>query len=87
MHGQYSNRQALYMRSNRVAEFANVPRIGTHGWRHTHATMLFEAGIDLKEAQERLGHSSIEITSNIYTHLSAKRKKQTAEKLSKFANF
>ncbi|MFS0980799.1 tyrosine-type recombinase/integrase [Enterococcus casseliflavus] len=87
MYGQYSNRQALYMRSNRVADFANVPRIGTHGWRHTHATMLFEAGVDLKEAQERLGHSSIEITSNIYTHLSAKRKKQTADKLSKFANF
>lgn len=87
LYGHYSNRQALYMRSNRVADFANVPRIGTHGWRHTHATMLFEAGVDLKEAQERLGHSSIEITSNIYTHLSAKRKKQTADKLSKFANF
>lgn len=85
--GNYLNRQNIYMRSQRVAKFAGLPGIGTHGWRHSHASMLFEAGISMKEAQERLGHSSIEMTMNIYTHLSSKVKEETATKLAKFAAF
>lgn len=77
--GIYSNRQVLYMRSARIAEFTHMPNVGTHGWRHTHASMLYEAGIPMKEAQERLGHASLEITNSIYTHLSEKQKNATAE--------
>lgn len=85
--GKYSNRQALYMRSNRIADFVGLPKIGTHGWRHSHASMLYEAGVPMKEAQEILGHSSLEMTNSIYTHLSKKTKTKSVEKLSKFANF
>ncbi|OTP09601.1 hypothetical protein A5844_002380 [Enterococcus sp. 10A9_DIV0425] len=85
--GNYSNRQSLYMRSCRIADFTHMPNIGTHGWRHTHASMLYEAGIPMKEAQVRLGHASLEMTNSIYTHLSEKQKNATAEKLAKFANF
>lgn len=85
--GKYSNRQALYRRSARIAEFTHMPNVGTHGWRHTHASMLYEAGIPMKEAQERLGHTSLEITNSIYTHLSEKQKNGTAEKLASFADF
>lgn len=49
--------------------------------------MLYEAGIPMKEAQERLGHTSLEITNSIYTHLSEKQKNGTAEKLASFADF
>lgn len=48
--------------------------------------MLYEAGIPMKEAQERLGHATLEMTNSIYTHLSDK-KNATAEKLAQFANF
>lgn len=75
------------MRSSRIAKFANVPNTGAHGWRHTHASMLFEAGASIKEAQVRLGHSSIDMTMNIYTHVTDKVKSQTVEKLAKYANF
>lgn len=85
--GNYSNRQALYMRSNRIADFTNLPRIGTHGWRHTHASMLYEAGVPMKKTQIRLGHANLEITNSIYTHLSEKQKNETAKKLASFANF
>ncbi|MFV0560729.1 MAG: tyrosine-type recombinase/integrase [Enterococcus sp.] len=85
--GNYSNRQALYMRSNKIADFTNLPKIGTHGWRHTHASMLYEAGVPMKETQMRLGHANLEITNSIYTHLSEKQKNATAEKLASFANF
>jgi len=83
----YSNRQSLYQRSTRLANFVSLPNIGTHGWRHTHASMLYEAGVPMKEAQERLGHASLEMTNSIYTHLSDKQKNATAEKLAQFANF
>lgn len=75
------------MKSKRVVKFANIPKFDTNGWRHTHASMLFESGVRMKEAQERLRHSSINMTMNIYTHLSEKSKKETVIKLAKFANF
>ncbi|WP_086350201.1 site-specific integrase [Candidatus Enterococcus clewellii] len=85
--GNYAHRQALYQRSSRLSAFVGLPNIGTHGWRHTHASMLYEAGVPMKETQERLGHASLEMTNSIYTHLSSKQKNATAEKLAKFANF
>lgn len=85
--GDYSNRQSLYQRSARLAKSVGLPNIGTHGWRHSHASLLYSAGATMKEAQERLGHSSMEITHTIYTHLSDKQKNETADKLAKFANF
>ena len=39
-----------------------------HQLRHAYATMLFEAGIDEKDAQELMGHSDINLTRSIYTH-------------------
>ena len=37
--------------------------------RHTHATILFKRGTHPKIVQERLGHSSINVTMNIYSHV------------------
>ncbi len=52
--------------------------------RHGYATMLFEAGIDLKDAQELMGHRDIRLTQNIYTHIRKERKTETAKKLNNF---
>ena len=42
----------------RVRALATVPVIALHGLRHTHATLLLEAGVDVKTVSERLGHDS-----------------------------
>ncbi|WP_294151735.1 tyrosine-type recombinase/integrase [uncultured Selenomonas sp.] len=45
-----------------------------HSLRHTHATMLLEAGEDLELVAKRLGHASISITAQVYSHVLAKRR-------------
>ena len=40
-----------------------------HDLRHTHATLLLLAGINTKIVQERLGHASIDMTLDTYSHL------------------
>ena len=59
-------------------------QVTIHGLRHTHASLLFEAGASIKEVQERLGHSDIQMTMNIYTHVTDDLKEQTAEKFQRY---
>lgn len=54
-----------------------IDNITAHMLRHTYATMLFDANVDVKSAQKFLGHSDLEVTLEIYTHLS-KYKEETA---------
>lgn len=50
-----------------------------HSLRHTHATMLLEAGAKPKEVQVRLGHSKIATTLDTYVHLTTRSKRATAD--------
>ena len=58
--------------------------ITAHQLRHGYATILYEAGIPDKDAQELLGHSSIAVTRDIYTHIRSSRRQETANKLNAF---
>jgi len=69
---------------NRIAKAGNLPHITLHGFRHTHATLLFSAGASVKEVQTRLGHSDVQTTLNIYTHLTRQDQKETIQKLVRF---
>ena len=55
-------------------------KITTHQLRHTYASLLYAAGVDVKSASELLGHSDIEITLRIYTHLTEQGKKISIDK-------
>jgi len=46
-----------------------LPTIRLHDLRHTHATMLLTAGVHPKVVQERLGHQTIAITMDLYSHV------------------
>ncbi|MEK3976225.1 site-specific integrase [Psychrobacillus sp. FSL K6-1267] len=61
-----------------------LPHITTHGFRHTHSTLLFEAGCVMKEVQDRLGHSDLRTTMNIYTHVSKQTKEVAVNRLETF---
>ncbi|RIK11188.1 MAG: hypothetical protein DCC49_01185 [Acidobacteria bacterium] len=48
---------------------AGLPPITVHELRHAHASMLLRDGVDLKVISERLGHSSVAITGDVYAHV------------------
>lgn len=52
-----------------------------HGLRHTHASLMLAAGADLKVTSSRLGHSSISITADLYTHVASDQDRRAAEAL------
>lgn len=65
----------------RLCKLAKVQEIKLYGLRHTHATLLLLAGVPLKIVSERLGHSSIMLTADTYSHVHAEAKQETADTL------
>jgi integrase len=59
----------------------DVPRIRFHDLRHSHATQLLCAGVHPKVAQERLGHSTITTTLDLYSHVTEPMQVDAADKL------
>lgn len=57
--------------------------VSTHMFRHTHVALLVEAGVPIKVISERLGHSKIDTTLDIYTHVTEKMKLDLRTKLDK----
>ncbi|MBI5954429.1 MAG: site-specific integrase [Chloroflexi bacterium] len=62
-------------------EKAGLPRIRFHDLRHTSATLLLEAGVHPKVVQERLGHSQISMTLDLYSHVLPSMQKEAADKM------
>jgi integrase len=52
-----------------ICRKAEINGIRFHDLRHTHATILMKQGINPKIVQERLGHSSISVTLDVYSHV------------------
>lgn len=55
--------------------------VTTHQLRHFYASMLYDAGVGVKEMQTLLGHANVQTTMNIYTHIMRGRKQATANRL------
>ncbi|MGF3113121.1 tyrosine-type recombinase/integrase [Facklamia sp. P9177] len=68
----------------KAQEQAGLPNITAHGLRHTHCSLLFEAGVSMEVVKKRLGHSDIQTTMNIYTHVTKERQEETATQFAKF---
>lgn len=61
-----------------------LPEIEMYDLRHTFCSMLYDADVDVKTAQYLMGHSSLDMTLKIYTHLSEKKKQRSYDKLFDF---
>src|SRR5690606_22851874 len=63
-------------------ESLGLPRTDIKGLRHAHATALLRAGVHPKVVQERLGHSSIQVTMDIYSSVLPGMQREAVERLS-----
>lgn len=81
--GQYYRPTSINRIFKRFIERSGVPNIRFHDLRHTHATLLLELGVNPKVVADRLGHSSVKITLDTYSHVSLDIQKEVAEVFSK----
>ena len=70
----------------KVIRKAGLPPIRLHDLRHTHATFMLKAGIHPKVVSERLGHSSIRITLDTYSHMLPGLQEAAAQRFDDFLN-
>ena len=68
-------------RLRKMCEITGVRYKGFHSLRHTFATNMLENGADIKTISDILGHSSVEITMDIYSHPSDTSKRNTVNKV------
>lgn len=66
---------------SRFVEKHGLPPVSPHDLRHTAASLALEAGADLKEVQQLMGHKDAATTMSFYAGLSEERKKRTTEKI------
>ena len=79
MNGGYQNPRAFSKEWARVAASIGFPGITFHALRHTHASQLIDAGIDIVTISKRLGHAKPDITLRIYAHLFTKSDSKAAD--------
>lgn len=71
----------VYGRWRRFRAKHKLGNVTIHGLRHTMASLLLSDGASLKDVSERLGHSSIAITADIYGHLSIDSQRRTSKRM------
>ena len=64
----------------------DIGRVTLKGLRKTHATLLLELGVHPKVVQERLGHSTITTTMNIYSHVTPTMQRAAIDRLTRHLN-
>lgn len=79
--GSALNPDWISRRFKELSAEAGLPVIKFHAARHTAASLMFDADVDVKVVQEVLGHSTEAITREIYTHVRRKHHQDAAEKV------
>lgn len=93
----FRRRWSNYCRAAGIAKCTRVSHVGKnghlyhrnvyhdnlepHALRHAFATILFEADVDERDSMEILGHSSIQVTRDVYTHIRKSRLKKTVKQI------
>ncbi len=81
--GKHMNPSTCYKIFCKVTDKYGLEHIRFHDLRHTSASILINSGVNFKAVSERLGHSNINITSEIYAHTFQSTKKESANAFNK----
>ncbi len=81
-HGYPYNNVHVGNHLKNLLSYTNIKKnVPPHFFRHSHVSMMTEAGIDLQSIMERVGHDNVNTTLKIYTHITNKMREKTAVKL------
>ena len=74
--------KAIIEQINLTRSFDNeFPKFSGHTFRHTFATRCFEAGVQPKVVQSYLGHASLKMTMDLYTHITEEKANSDIERI------
>lgn len=73
----------LDKKNQNFAKKAGLPHIRIHDFRHSHASLLVNEGINIQEIARRLGHSNVQMTWNTYSHLYPREEERAVQVLNK----
>lgn len=77
---QYNNlERTVAEQENRIPQF--LPVLSIHALRHTFATKCFENGVPPRTVQQYLGHATMSITMDLYTHVSEEKSMEDIKKI------
>ncbi len=85
--GNVMDYHGLNYRLKKIEDAAKLTSLSFHGFRHSHASLCLNAGMTYKVIQERLGHSTLQMTMDLYSHLEPEKKNKELELFTKYANF
>jgi integrase len=80
--GRFISPPSVNILFTRFIDRSGMPRIRFHDLRHTHATILLQMGVNPKVVSERLGHSSVQITLDVYSHVTKEIKQDISKDFS-----
>jgi integrase len=81
IYGSYFNPGHVWYLFKKLLKAAGLPNVRFHDLRHSVATVLLAAGVDLKVISELLGHSSVAITADIYAHVLPEMQQEVVRKM------
>jgi len=84
--GSRWNPNELSRQFSRLVRRKKLPATRFHDLRHGYASLAFAAGVPLKTASELLGHSGINVTANVYTHIMDEQRRAAAKLLNHHLN-
>lgn len=70
----------------RYSEKAKVKKIRIHDFRHSHASLLINIGVPVKQISERLGHDDVTITLSTYAHMYKEKEDELMQKLEEISS-
>jgi integrase len=79
--GEPLHPQVMSRAFTQALKAARLPEIRLHDLRHTHATLALRAGLHPKVVSERLGHATISITLDTYSHAIPAMQEEAATKI------
>jgi integrase len=81
IYGSFFNPDYVWVLFKKLLQKAGLPDVRFHDLRHSAATVLLAAKIDLKAVSELLGHSSVAITADIYQTVLPEQQQEIVKKM------